>query len=50
MLYVVVILLSAAVLVVAFSQRIGLGAVLGYLLAGVLIGPSGFKFIAETET
>jgi CPA2 family monovalent cation:H+ antiporter-2/glutathione-regulated potassium-efflux system ancillary protein KefC len=31
--------LSAAVILVPLSKRIGLGSVLGYLIAGVLIGP-----------
>ena len=31
--------LAAAVLFVPIAKRIGLGAVLGYLLAGVVIGP-----------
>ena len=31
--------LSAAVLAVPLSQRLGLGSVLGYLLAGIFIGP-----------
>ena len=31
-------LLIAAILIVPIFQRIGLGSVLGYLLAGVLIG------------
>ena len=31
--------LSAAVIAVPLSQRLGLGSVLGYLLAGIFIGP-----------
>jgi len=41
--------LGAAVLVVPFAKRFGLGAVLGYLLAGILIGPYGFRLISEVE-
>ena len=41
--------LGAAVLVVPVSKRLGLGSVLGYLLAGILIGPI-FHFVgAETH-
>ena len=32
--------LAAAVLIVPLSKRLGLGSVLGYLLAGILIGPT----------
>lgn len=41
--------LAAAVIAVPLSKRLGMGAVLGYLVAGILIGPYGFKFIAEAE-
>jgi len=41
--------LGAAVLVVPLSKRLGLGTVLGYLLAGILIGPYGFKLISGVE-
>ncbi len=33
------IFLSAAVIVVPFAKATGLGSVLGYLLAGIIIGP-----------
>ena len=36
-----VIFLAAAVVAVPIAQRAGLGSVLGYLLAGVAIGPWG---------
>jgi glutathione-regulated potassium-efflux system ancillary protein KefC len=41
--------LAAAVLIVPIAKRLGLGAVLGYLLAGIVIGPWGLGFIAEVE-
>lgn len=41
--------LAAAVVLVPLSKRIGLGSVLGYLLAGILIGPSALKLIADAE-
>jgi glutathione-regulated potassium-efflux system protein KefB len=41
--------LAAAVLVVPLATRLGLGSVLGYLLAGVLIGPSALGLAAGGE-
>ncbi|NKB44496.1 MAG: potassium transporter KefB [Alphaproteobacteria bacterium] len=45
----VIILLAAGVSVVALFQWLGFGAVLGYLVAGSLIGPYAFGLITETE-
>ena len=42
--------LAAAVIGVPVFRLIGQSAVLGYLVAGVLIGPSGLSLIAEPET
>ena len=42
-------LLFAAVLLVPIFKKLGLGSVLGYLAAGVLIGPSAFGVIHEPE-
>lgn len=42
--------LSAAVIGVPIFRLIGQSAVLGYLVAGVVIGPAGFSLIAEPET
>lgn len=39
MLEIIVIYLAAALVAVPVAKRLGLGAVLGYLLAGILIGP-----------
>lgn len=41
--------LAAAVISVPIAKRLGLGAVLGYLLAGIAIGPWGFRLISEVE-
>lgn len=41
--------LLAAVIAVPLSKRLGFGAVLGYLLAGVVIGPWVLGLIRETE-
>jgi CPA2 family monovalent cation:H+ antiporter-2 len=37
--------LAAAVIVVPIAQRLGLGSVLGYLLAGIAIGPFGLALL-----
>ena len=39
--------LSAAVVAVPIAKRMGLGSVLGYLLAGMVIGPFGLGLIGE---
>ncbi|MBC7574090.1 MAG: glutathione-regulated potassium-efflux system protein KefC [Herminiimonas sp.] len=41
--------LLAAVVAVPVAQRFGLGAVLGYLLAGMAIGPWGLRLITEVD-
>lgn len=42
--------LAAAIIMVPIAMRIGLGTVIGYLLAGVLIGPWGFGLISDVES
>ncbi len=44
------IMLGAALVMVLLFRRFGIGAVLGYLIAGILIGPQGFGLITEGET
>ncbi|USD32318.1 MULTISPECIES: glutathione-regulated potassium-efflux system protein KefB [Vibrio] len=44
-----VIFLTAAVVAVPLAQRLGLGSVLGYLLAGIAIGPWGLGLISDVE-
>jgi monovalent cation:proton antiporter-2 (CPA2) family protein len=39
--------LAAAVVMVPVANKLGLGSVLGYLLAGVVIGPSLLSFVGE---
>ena len=41
--------LAAGVLVVPVFKRLGLGSVLGYLVAGVAIGPWGLAFVTKPE-
>ncbi|MDA0149474.1 glutathione-regulated potassium-efflux system protein KefB [Vibrio sp. LaRot3] len=43
------IFLTAAVVAVPLAQRLGLGSVLGYLLAGVAIGPWGLGLIRDVD-
>lgn len=42
--------LAAAVLCVPLAKRFGLGSVLGYLVAGALIGPWGLGFVSDVES
>jgi len=46
----VVALLGATVIAVPLFKRLGLGSVLGYLAAGLLLGPSGFGLISDPES
>lgn len=41
--------LVAAVVAVPLAKRLGLGAVIGYLIAGIVIGPWGLKLIGNVE-
>ncbi|MFZ5717864.1 MAG: monovalent cation:proton antiporter-2 (CPA2) family protein [Pseudomonadota bacterium] len=45
-----VVLLSAAVVAVPLFRKFGLGSVLGYLAAGLAIGPHGLKVFTDPET
>ncbi len=44
-----IVFLLTAVLLVPLAQKAGLGAVLGYLIGGVLVGPYGFALIQGVE-
>ncbi len=46
----VVALLAAAVIAVPLFRRLALGSVLGYLAAGLVIGPFGLRLITEPES
>lgn len=48
-LFEVLVFLLAAILVVPLCRRLGLSAVLGYLFAGILIGPGGLAIIGHAE-
>jgi len=40
---------AAAVIAVLVAQRLGLGSVAGYLLAGIAIGPFGLELVGEVQ-
>ena len=42
--------LAASVVSVLIADRLGLGSVLGYLVAGALIGPFGLGFVGDPES
>jgi glutathione-regulated potassium-efflux system protein KefB len=46
----VVALLGAGVVAVPIFKRVGLGSVIGYLAAGIAIGPFGLRLFTEPET
>ena len=41
---------GAAVVMVPLFHRLGLGSVLGFLIAGILVGPDGLRFIPDAES
>ena len=49
MLTTIVALLTAATIAVPLTRAAGFGSVLGYLLAGIVIGPAGLRLVTETE-
>ena len=46
---IILVFLIAAVIAVPMFRRLGLGAILGYLVAGVAIGPDGLKLVPDPE-
>lgn len=49
LLFLALIFLLAAVLIVPILKRLGLGEVLGYLVAGLVIGPSALGLVRDAE-
>src|SRR5208283_3410912 len=45
----IALLLLAAVIIVPILQKLRLGAVLGYLIAGILVGPWGLGVINDVD-
>ena len=44
-----IVYLLAAIISVPISKRLGFGSVLGYLAAGIIIGPFGLAFVSDAE-
>ncbi len=44
-----VVFLAAATLVVPFSKRLGFGSIIGYLAAGVAVGPGGLGLVSDVD-
>ena len=44
------VLLGAAVLSVPIARRLGLSAIVAYLIAGIIIGPHGLAAFGTTES
>ena len=42
--------LAAAVIVVPLSRALGLGAIIGYLAAGIAIGPWGLRLVSDVQS
>ena len=49
MLETLVFLLAASVVFVSLSRQFGLGSILGYLVAGAVIGPSGLRLVTDVD-
>jgi monovalent cation:proton antiporter-2 (CPA2) family protein len=49
MLLTLVYLLAGSVIFVSLSRRLGFGSILGYLVAGALIGPSGLRLVTDVD-
>jgi monovalent cation:proton antiporter-2 (CPA2) family protein len=49
-LHIATIYLAAATIAVVLARKLGFGAVLGYLFAGVLVGPWGLRLITDVDS
>jgi monovalent cation:proton antiporter-2 (CPA2) family protein len=49
MFVILALLLVTVVLLVPLSRKLGFGSILGYLVGGALIGPSGFGLVTDVE-
>ena len=50
LIYQAIVFIGASIILVPLFQRLGFGSVLGYLTAGIIIGPYGLKFISDFES
>jgi glutathione-regulated potassium-efflux system ancillary protein KefC len=48
-LYAGLVYLGAAVIAVPLARLLGLGSIIGYLVAGIVIGPWGLKFVTDPQ-
>lgn len=46
----IVVLLGSAVIAVLASKRLGLGAIIGYLVAGAVLGPWGIRIVENVDS
>ena len=42
--------IGSSVILVPIFHRLGFGSIIGYLMAGILVGPSGFKLIPDSQS
>lgn len=42
--------IGSSVILVPIFHRLGFGSIIGYLMAGVLVGPSGLKLISDSQS
>lgn len=47
---VAVVLLAAAVIAVPLAKRAGLGSIIGYLVAGIVVGPAGLDLVPHADS
>jgi glutathione-regulated potassium-efflux system protein KefB len=45
-----VVLLAAAVIAVPLAKRAGLGSIIGYLVAGIVVGPAGLDLVPHADS
>lgn len=50
LLYPTTIMMAAAVIMVPLSRKLGFGSILGYVLAGLIIGPWGLHLIKDSQS
>jgi CPA2 family monovalent cation:H+ antiporter-2/glutathione-regulated potassium-efflux system protein KefB len=50
MLQTLVVLLAATAVAVPVTRRLGFGSILGYLIAGAIIGPSGLRLVTDVAS
>lgn len=48
--YQALVFIGSAIVLVPIFQSLGFGSVLGYLVAGLIIGPNGLKLISDSES